>query len=65
MSAPAEYVASIAIDSVLDALGTFLTPFVTPAQIIRAQVNRVAPPVGSFVELTECYFYPSNHVQRH
>ncbi len=53
MSAPAEYVASIAIDSVLDALGTFLTPFVTPAQIIRAQVNRVAPPVGSFVELTE------------
>ena len=53
MPALAEYVPSIAIDSIFDALGTFLTPFVAPAQIIRAQVNRVAPPVGSFVELTE------------
>ncbi len=53
MSAPVQYVPSILIDSVFDALGAFLTPFVTPAEIIRAQVNRVAMPVGSFVELTE------------
>lgn len=53
MSTPTEYVPSIAIDSVFDALGAFIQPFVTPAQVIRAQVNRVAPPVGSFVELTE------------
>jgi hypothetical protein len=53
MSAPTQYVPSITVDSIFDALGVFLTPFVTPAQIIRAQVNRVAPPIGSFVELTE------------
>ncbi len=53
MSAPIQYVPSIAIDSIFDALGTFITPFVTPAEVIRAQVNRVAMPVGSFVELTE------------
>ena len=50
---PAQYVPSIALDSVFEALGVFLQPFVAPAQIIRAQVNRVAMPVGSFVELTE------------
>jgi hypothetical protein len=53
MSAPAMYVPSIAIDSVFDALGLFFQPFVNGAQVIRAQVNRVAMPVGSFVELTE------------
>ena len=53
MSAPAQYVPSIPIDSVFDALGAFLQPFVAPSQVIRAQVNRVAMPVGSFVELTE------------
>ena len=53
MAAPIEYVPSIAIDSVFDAIGTFLQPFVTPAQVIRAQVNRVAMPQGDFVELTE------------
>ena len=47
------YIPSIALDSVFDALGAFITPFVSPAQVIRAQVNRVAMPVGSFVELTE------------
>lgn len=53
MSTPTLYVPSIAIDSVFDALGIFIQPFVGAAQIIRAQVNRVAMPVGSFVELTE------------
>lgn len=53
MSAPIQYVPSIALDSVFDALGTFIQPFVGSAQVIRAQVNRVAMPVGSFVELTE------------
>ena len=53
MSAPAQYVASIALDTVFDALGAFIQPFVGTAQVIRAQVNRVAMPVGSFVELTE------------
>lgn len=53
MSAPAQYVPSIVLDTVFDALGLFLQPFVNGAQVIRAQVNRVAMPVGSFVELTE------------
>jgi hypothetical protein len=53
MTAPTQYVPSIAIDAVFDALGTFLQPFVGSAEIIRAQVNRVAMPAGSFVELTE------------
>lgn len=53
MTAPAQYVPSIALDSVFDALGAFLTPFVAPAKVIRAQVNRVAMPSGAFVELTE------------
>lgn len=53
MSARAMYVPSIAIDSVFDALGLFFQPFVNGAQVIRAQVNRVAMPLGSFVEMTE------------
>ena len=53
MSAPIQYVSSIALDSVFDALGAFIQPFVGTAQVIRAQVNRVAMPAGSFVELTE------------
>ena len=53
MSAPIQYVSSIALDSVFDALGAFIQPFVGTAQVVRAQVNRVAMPVGSFVELTE------------
>lgn len=50
---PAPYISSITIDTVIAALGAFLQPFVGSAQIIRAQVNRVAPPPDSFVELTE------------
>lgn len=62
------YYPSIVVDSVIDALGAFIQPFVGDAQIIRAQVNRVAPPVGSFVELTEilqCDLeYPRNWYDR-
>ncbi len=53
MSTPAQYVASIAVDTVIEAIGAFIQPFVSPAQIIRSEVNRVAMPTGSFVELTE------------
>lgn len=53
MSGPAQYMASITVDSVIEQLGAFIQPFVGGAQIVRAEVNRVAPPNGSFVELTE------------
>ncbi|MHB1952469.1 MAG: phage neck terminator protein [Sulfobacillus sp.] len=52
MASPTLYVPSITVDDVFDALGAFIAPFVT-ASIIRCQVNRVAYPVGDFVELTE------------
>lgn len=48
-----QYVASITVDDVITALGEFLQPFVGTSQIIRAQQNRVAPPLGAYVELTE------------
>lgn len=47
------YTASITVDQVIDALVTFLTPFVPGAQIVRAQVNRVALPSNPCVVLTE------------
>ena len=53
MGTPTPYVVSTPIDAVFDALGAFLNPFVAPSPIIRCQVNRVAYPVGNFVELTE------------
>ena len=53
MSAPIQFMSSIALDSVFDALGAFIQPFVGTAQVVRAQVNRVAMPSGNFVELTE------------
>lgn len=53
MSAPTQYVASIAVDTVIEALGAFIQPFVGSAQIIRSEINRVAPPNSPFVELTE------------
>lgn len=53
MSAPAQYVPSITVDDVIDALGAFIQPFIGNKQIIRGQVNRVSPPIGPFVELTE------------
>lgn len=47
------YIASIAVDDVADALIAYLTPFVTPSVVVRAQANRVSPPQGPFVLLTE------------
>ena len=44
---------SITVDDVITALGGLLAPFCGDAQIIRGQQNRVAPPAGAFVELTE------------
>lgn len=48
------YIPTILIDAVIEALGSFIQPFVgedTP--ITRAQVNRVPPPLPAFVELRE------------
>ncbi len=47
------YVPSIVIDTVIDAVGDFLQPFVGAAQIVRAQTNRVPMPGDSCVVLTE------------
>ena len=47
------YVPSITIDTVIEALAALIQPFIGSTQIIRGQVNRVPPPNGSFVELTE------------
>lgn len=54
MPAPPLYVTSIAIDTVIEALGAFIQPFMPAgAQIVRGQGNRVAPPLSPFVLLTE------------
>jgi hypothetical protein len=47
------YTSSITVDQVIDALATFLAPFVPGGQIVRAQVNRVALPSNPCVVLTE------------
>lgn len=47
------FIPSIVIDDVIGALSVFVRPFVGDAELIRAQVNRVAMPGGSFVEFTE------------
>lgn len=47
------YVSSITVDQVIDALADFLAPFVPAAQIVRAQVNRVPMPSNPGVVLTE------------
>jgi hypothetical protein len=51
MTAP--YLSSITVDDVIDALATFLTPFAPGAEIVRAQVNRVAMPSDPCIILTE------------
>lgn len=48
-----QYVSSITVDDVMEALGAALQPFVGSAQIVRAQANRVPMPRRSFVLLTE------------
>jgi hypothetical protein len=47
------YTASITVDQVIDALAAFLAPFVPGAEVVRAQVNRVAMPPNPCVILTE------------
>ena len=47
------YTSSINVDQVIDALADFLAPFVPGAQVVRAQVNRVAMPSNPGVVLTE------------
>ncbi len=47
------YVSSVTVDQVIDALKVFLTPFVGGSQIVRAQANRVAMPPNPCVVLTE------------
>ena len=49
----ANYTASITVDQVIDALKAFLAPFMPGAQIVRAQVNRVALPSNPCAVLTE------------
>lgn len=47
------YTASITVDQVIEALAAFLAPFMPGAQIVRAQVNRVALPSNPCAVLTE------------
>lgn len=47
------YQVNITVDNVVDALADFLQPFVDPSEIVRAQGNRVSPPPGPFVLITE------------
>lgn len=47
------YTSSITVDQVIDALKAFLAPFMPDAQIVRAQVNRVALPSNPCAVLTE------------
>ena len=49
----ADYVPNIDIDAVIDALRTFVAPFVPGGQIVRAQVNRTPMPSNPCVILTE------------
>lgn len=53
MTPPVPYVVSIAVDAVIDSLGAFIGQFVSGCPIVRGQQNRVAPPPGAFVKLTE------------
>jgi len=55
MTAPTMFVPSITVDQVIEALAALIQPFIGTTQIIRGQVNRVPPPNGSFVELTETF----------
>jgi hypothetical protein len=49
------YTPSLTVDNVIDALGAFIDPFVSPAPVVRAQVNRVPMPEGDCVVLTELF----------
>lgn len=47
------YVATITVDNVIDALATFLTPYAQSSTIVRAQVNRASMPPNPCIILTE------------
>lgn len=47
------YTPSLSVDNVIDALAPFIDLFVSPAPVVRAQVNRVSMPKGPCVVLTE------------
>ena len=49
----ANYTSSITVDQVIEAMAAFLAPFMPGAQIVRAQVNRVALPSNPCAVLTE------------
>ncbi len=53
----ANYIPTITIDNVIDALAAFIAPFVGSAIIVRAQVNRVPMPADPCVVLTELFQY--------
>ena len=58
--AAAPYVPSILIDAVIEALASFIAPFVgdnpeSPQFVLRAQQNRVPMPLTGFVELRELF----------
>ena len=58
MSSP-NYVPTILIDAVIDAVVTFLQPFVgSDTPIIRGQQNRVPPPITAFVKVYEIHLKP-------
>jgi hypothetical protein len=49
----ANFVPSVAVDDVIDALKAYLAPFCIGAEVVRGQVNRVSMPPGPCVILTE------------
>lgn len=55
------FTVSIVVDQVIDALKSYIQPFVESAEIIRGQVNRTPYPKGdfrgNFVLLTEIFHY--------
>jgi hypothetical protein len=48
-----EYVPTIIVDNVIDALAAFISPFMLGGEVIRGQTNRVSMPQAPFVLLTE------------
>jgi hypothetical protein len=49
----ADYIPSIAVDDVIDALVSFMTPFMQGGEVTRQQVNRVALPPSPCATLKE------------
>lgn len=49
------YTVSITADQAIDALAAFMANYAPTYETIRSQVNRVAPPRGNFIEMTELF----------